>query len=350
MKQYGDLSILMSLALGASMTLGCGDDAAPASSSTPGGSGGQSVVAGGTSAIASAGTAGSSTTAGSSAQGGSGGGSSAGSSSGGAAGGGLGTVGNGGSSSGGAAGGSGGSGGSGGAGADPMPFGPVTCSPVFETACKPQIHFTNGDPNGRGKVFAELLPNIETTMQDITCTVCSIIYRDPDEIPQNKRWTEVTLDLNEYDGVAATGGGKISFSLNYIEGQSGNKPRAKTEFLGVLLHEAVHLYQNYGTGGTGEGMADYVRIRVGYYEPGRRGPGGSWHDAYTTSGFFYSWLAGPCQYHQDSRAMHDVNIGYLINKTLGQNGDPFANVSALFEQEFGKSADALWTEYQAAIE
>lgn len=245
--------------------------------------------------------------------------------------------------------GSAGAGGMGGGGAANMPYGVVSCQPAFETACKPKIVFENGDPGGRGKVFTDVIPNVEATMKDIACTACSMLYRNPSEIPQNKHPSTITLKLDDHGGVAQAGGGTIQFDLTYINGYADDTPeRTKREMLGVLQHETVHLYQNYGTGGTGEGLADLVRARTGYYERSRWRPGGSWKNAYTDSGFFYSWLTGPCVFHSETRAVHDFDLPYKINKALaGTDGDEaFTAVDNLLKQTFGKSADELWAEYQ----
>lgn len=242
-----------------------------------------------------------------------------------------------------------GTGGDGTGGAD-SPYGPISCSPVFEEACTPEIEFENQEPDGRGAIFNTVIPDPVATMQDIACTVCSILYRDPSEIPENKHPSKIRLVLDFHGGVAQAGGDQIQFDLNYIDNYSdASESEATTEMMGVLVHETVHLYQNYGNGGTGEGMADYVRIRTGFYEQGRRGPGGSWQDAYTTSGFFYSWLAGPCVYHMDGRTPHNKDIGYLLNKALGEGGDPYDQVDSVLKAEFGKTADELWDEYQMAL-
>jgi len=118
--------------------------------------------------------------------------------------------------------------------------------------------------------------------------------------------------------------------------------------LGVLQHETVHLYQNYGNGGTGEGMADLVRTRKGYYQRNRWTKGGSWKDPYTTSGFFYSWLTGPCAFHSETLPAHDMNLPYKLNKALGntQGEAAYTAVNDLLKQTFGRDADSLWTEYQ----
>jgi hypothetical protein len=225
----------------------------------------------------------------------------------------------------------------------------TTCQPAFETACKPKIEFVNGEPDGRGKVFTNVVPDVETTLKDIACIVCSMLYRDPSEIPTNKRPGTIKLILDTHGGVAQAGGGQIQFDLGYIGGYSDkSEAETKQEMLGVLQHETVHLYQNYGNNGTGEGLADLVRTRKGYYQRNRWRKGGSWKDAYTTSGFFYSWLTGPCAFHQEALPAHDVELPYKLNKALtNKSGDAaYTAVDDLLKQVFNRGADALWQEYQ----
>ncbi len=320
---------------GSSTTAGSGGSAATVGGTTGGETGGSGSLTGGSGGTPSGGSAGSST------NGGSGGGSGG---SGGSTGGSGGSSGGSGGSGGGSAG-TGGSGGGGGLG----PFGVTSCQPAFETACKPEIEFVNGDPGGRGKVFTDAIPDVEGTMKEIACTACSMLYRMPSEIPQNKHPSKIRLVLDEHGGVAQAGGGQIQFDLNYINGYAG-KPadQVKREMMGVLQHETVHLYQNYGNGGTGEGLADLVRARTGYYERNRWRSGGSWKDAYTTSGNFYSWLTGPCTFHSETRPVHDLDLPYKLNKALANtNGDgAYTAVDNLLKATFNKSADELWTEYQ----
>jgi hypothetical protein len=347
MKQHRDLSLwLLTLIAGSSAaSVACVDDvggpvdvgmgtsgtmtggtSAGEGGSGPAGTGGVPVTMGGSSATAGmAPVAGTAPVAGSGGMGGGGAG--------------------GGGGSAGAAGG-GGTGGVAGIG----PFGIVSCQPAFEVACKPNIVFENGDPNGRGKVFTNAVPDVETTMKDIACTACSILYRTPDEIPNNKHPSTITLKLDDHGGVAQAGGGQIQFDLDYINSYANRTPEViKREMLGVLQHETVHLYQNYGTGGTGEGLADLVRARTGYYERSRwRANEGDWMTAYTASGNFYSWLTGPCVLHMEHRAMHDLDLPYKINKALaGVSGNAsFTAVNKLLMTTFGKSAEELWDEYQ----
>jgi hypothetical protein len=255
------------------------------------------------------------------------------------------------SGGGGAGGGGAGAGGAGGSagGSTIGPFGIVSCQPAFEVACKPNIEFVNGDPTGRGKVFTDAIPDVTTTMKSIACTVCSIIYRSPDEIPQNKHPSTIKLVLDEHGGVAQAGGGQIQFDLNYINSYKDRPADViKQEMMGVLQHETVHLYQNYGNTGTGEGAADLVRARTGYYPKSRWRSEGDWMTPYTASGNFYSWLTGPCSFHTQSYSAHDLDFPYKMNKVLaGKSGDAaFTAMRELIQTTFAKSVDTLWDEYQ----
>lgn len=346
MKQHRHLSLWLVTLVGCSAAalVACGDDLGTVGDEMGGSgtmtagtgtgvAGSSSAGSGGTPGVATGGnpSAGTSSTAGT-ATGGTG----------------TGTAGSAAGGSGGSAG--GGSAGSGGSGGNTIgPFGITSCQPAFEVTCKPKIEFTNGDPNGRGKVFTNVITNVEATMKDIACITCSMLYRTPDEIPKNKHPSTIKLVLDDHGGVAQAGGGTIQFDLDYINGYA-NRTEAviKQEMLGVLQHETVHLYQNYGNGGTGEGLADLVRTRMGYYPRSRWNKGGSWKDAYTTSGFFYSWLTGPCAFHSETYSANDLDFPYKLNKALGNtSGDAaYTAVNNLLMLTFGQSADALWTEYQ----
>jgi hypothetical protein len=359
MKQHRDLSLwLVTLVgCGAFASIACGDAAGTESDGGSGSGGTANMTAGTGSGVSGSGTslggggAGTSTAGSGSVTAGTApvagtmsGGTSAGGASGGSGGASLG---------GGGSGGSGGAslGGSGGSGGNALgPFGIVSCQPKFEVACKPPIVFTNGDPTDRGKVFTDVVPDVTAAEQQIACTACSILYRDPSEIPNNKHPAQIKIILDTHGGVAQAGGDQIQFDLDYIAGYKGKSPDVvKQEMLGVLQHETVHLYQNYGNGGTGEGEADLVRARTGYYPKSRWRKGeGTWKDAYTASGNFYSWLTGPCSYHSTFYPNHDLDFPYKLNKALaGKSGDAaYDAVTALLQASFGKGPDELWTEYQ----
>jgi hypothetical protein len=242
-------------------------------------------------------------------------------------------------------GGSAGSAGSAGSGGSPDTTNPMDCLPAFQEVCGPEINFDNQDPGNSGN-FDAVIPDVETTMKWAACTVCSIMYRTPDEVPRTHDTINFVID--NHDGVAYAGGNEIHLSTNHIMNY-GNPDSALVEFRGVMVHETAHLYQVNGGSSDGaliEGVADFVRIRVGLYGDGRRGQGGSWDDAYTTSGFFFSWLAGPCNYHEDHHPQNDLDIGYRINAVINQGKSA---VQSEIETTFGTDIDSLWNQYQDAI-
>lgn len=69
-----------------------------------------------------------------------------------------------------------------------------------------------------------------------------------------------------YDGVAATGGGRIVYNPKWFDKHPGD--------IDVVTHEVMHVVQNYGrSNGPGwltEGIADYVRFKYGVDNPGAK--------------------------------------------------------------------------------
>jgi len=241
--------------------------------------------------------------------------------------------------------GSAGSAGAGGSGGSADTSNPMDCLPAFQEVCGPQIVFQNDDPGNSGN-FDAVIPDVETTMQWAACTVCSIMYRSPDEVPRTH--DTITFVIDNHDGVAYAGGSEIHLSTGHIQNYP-NPDSALVEFRGVMVHETAHLYQVNGGSSDGaliEGMADFVRVRAGYYGPGRCGGGDSWDGAYTISGCFFSWLAGPCEYHEQHHPQNDLEIGYRINALMS---DGKAAIQQEIETTFGTDIDTLWTQYQDAI-
>jgi hypothetical protein len=347
-------TLLAGLHLCSVLVAGCasdggGDDDPNGSAGT---SAGMSSAAGNGAAAGAAGTGGAGTsgtagTAGSSGAGTGGRGGNAGTA--GASGsgtGGTGTAGTAGTGNAGASGSTAGTGGaSGSAGAAGNPGDDPACNTAFIDAgkCDPQIEFQNDEADGDGAMFDEVIPDAVATMKEVACRVCTILYRDPDEVTRNP--ATIRLRIYDFEGVANAGGGNINFSSRHIANYDEPED-ARFEFVGVLLHEVTHLYQfNDGGGGLVEGMADFVRIRAGHHRMSRRSPGGAWTDAYTTSGFFFSWLAGPGALQEDGREPADPDIGWAINQQMNGNWS-----EQVFEDRLGETVDALWDEYQQAID
>jgi len=222
---------------------------------------------------------------------------------------------------------------------------PSACNTAFIAAdtCNPEIVFDNDEAAGDGAMFDQVIPDPIATMKDVICQICTTLYRDPSEVPRDPE--TVHLRIYDFDGVANAGGSDINFSSRHIANYDDPQD-ARFEYIGVLVHEATHLYQanNDGDGALIEGMADFVRIRAGHHRMDRRDVGGAWTDAYTTSGFFFSWLAGPGGLQTDGRVPSDPDIGWAINQQI--NGDWSEQV---FIDRLGVDVDTLWEEYQDAI-
>jgi hypothetical protein len=222
----------------------------------------------------------------------------------------------------------------------------------MKAACTPDVDVTIAEPNGRGKAFTDAIPDAVAAMQNAACVACSMLYRTPDEIPQQFRHQTLKLFIEGDAGVAYAipEAGEIHFDHQYISDVAGRSSAEETlqEFTGVLAHETAHLYQNYGEFHTGEGMADWLRVRVGYYQPGRCGPGGDWMGGYTTTGCFFSWLTGPSAYLSKHHPDADLELGFDINKVLGDRGAD--GVPDLLMEKFGASVDELWDQYQQDVQ
>jgi len=231
-----------------------------------------------------------------------------------------------------------------GTGGMPDPGEAAACNPAFAAAnkCNPPIMFMNEEADGDGAMFDQVIPDAVATMKDVACRVCTLLYRDPAEVTRAP--SMIRLRIYDFDGVANAGGGVISFSSRHIANYD-DPDDARFEYIGVLIHETTHLYQfDDGGGGLVEGMADFVRIRAGHHRLNRRNPGGAWTDAYTTSGFFFSWLAGPGGLQPDGRVPADPDIGWAINQQMKDTWS-----EQVFEERLGMTVDQLWTEYQNEI-
>jgi hypothetical protein len=230
-------------------------------------------------------------------------------------------------------------------GDDDDPVSPNRCLPKMESVCKVPVEFSNDGAPTFDKTFPE---GGEAAMQEALCTICSILFKEPEDVKGNPK--QVSLKIYAFDGVANASpqSGHINFSSNHIENFSGSSAEdAYTELFGVLVHEGHHLFQasNTGPGGMVEGMADYVRIRAELYGPNRKPQkGGNWDSPYTTGGFFFSYLHGANKLHDIEYSSPDPQSGRALHARQMSNW----NVSA-FQEIFGKDVSELWNEYQGDI-
>jgi hypothetical protein len=104
----------------------------------------------------------------------------------------------------------------------------------------------------------------------------------------------VHVYIEYIDGVGYTSGKEIHLNVDYFN--KYDESNFYKEFMGVLIHEMVHVYQYnaLGTapGGIIEGVADYVRLRSGFAPKhwGILKPTAKWDDGYETTGYFFDWI------------------------------------------------------------
>ena len=206
---------------------------------------------------------------------------------------------------------------------------------AVDALCTPKVVYTNQVPTSAGGMrFDKYITDVTATMQAHSRTICRYIFRKPEDVNKN---AQVTVLIDNLNGVAQTGGARIEFSAPYIAGIGGNDAAISFEIDGVLVHEATHIWQyDNGGGALVEAMADYVRYRSGFDKLSRRRTGGNWSDPYTVGGFFIAWV-------EDK---YDKDWGYKVNMGMKTQGFSYPK---LIQDTFGKSADALWAEYQAEI-
>ncbi|THF94277.1 hypothetical protein TEA_023428 [Camellia sinensis var. sinensis] len=137
------------------------------------------------------------------------------------------------------------------------------------------------------------------------------------------------------NGVAYTRDDEIHISANYIQRYLGD---IKTEITGVVYHEMTHVWQwdrspqTVAPRGLIEGVADFVRLKVGYAPSHwmKPGQGNQWDQGYNVIARFLDYC--------DS-----IRNGFVaeLNKKIrnGYSADYFVEL-------LGKIVDQLWSDYK----
>lgn len=136
-----------------------------------------------------------------------------------------------------------------------------------------------------------------------------------------------------YNGVAATGGGRITGSVKYF--------KAHPDDFGAMVHETVHVVQSYrGRGNPGwlvEGIADYERFFK--YEPGKLGPlnpnRARYDDSYRVTAAFLAYVT----------EKHDKETVRKLNAAMREG----KYTEELFKGLTGKSVKELNEEWRASL-
>lgn len=149
----------------------------------------------------------------------------------------------------------------------------------------------------------------------------------------------------EYKGIAATAGTHVMVSPTWIKSQNARGP--VNEAVGSVIHELVHVVQQYGRGGRRnpmpgyltEGIADYIRwwkfepeaVRRPVRPVKRDGQPASYTDSYQTTAAFLEYVA----------KNRDHEIVVKLN-AVGREG---TYSPELWKKYTGKTVDELWNEF-----
>jgi len=176
------------------------------------------------------------------------------------------------------------------------------------------------------KAFHEVIPDVLRRHYPL---MLSLLTAEGDTLP-----TQVTFSVRPgVDVPAYASGSRIVLSAEWFAGNPGD--------LGCLVHEFAHLVQSYprspdDAGWVVEGIADYVRYRVGADErwriPDSYREGTHYTNGYGVTAAFLLYL----ERHYDAELVTKLNRA-LKSGTYRQ---------ALFEQYTGKPVDDLWEEYR----
>lgn len=136
-------------------------------------------------------------------------------------------------------------------------------------------------------------------------------------------------------GVAAAGGNRISCSPKWFQDHP--------EDLGAIVHELVHVVQQYRRGPRPgwlvEGIADYIRFY--HYEPKKARPHpnperAKYSDSYRTTGHFLNW----------AQEKYDKNLVIKLNAAC-RNA---RYNEGLWKEYTGKTLDELGQEWKASLQ
>ncbi len=182
--------------------------------------------------------------------------------------------------------------------------------------------------------FTSLDPDFDPALKKRMVETFFIIY--PKLIKEYNKGADKEVNFvidPAYDGVAATGGGRIVYSPAYFKKNPGD--------IDVVTHEAMHVVQAYkgrsGPGWITEGIADYVRYKFGVDNKGAGWalpefkPTQKYDNSYRITARFFVWI---------ERQGHKDFVQKLDAAMRGQ-----AYTKEFWKEQTGKNLDELWTAY-----
>ncbi|MBS7563722.1 secretory protein [Mucilaginibacter sp. Bleaf8] len=162
------------------------------------------------------------------------------------------------------------------------------------------------------------------------------VYPKLEKEYNSKTSEEVTFIIDTaYDGVAETGGGRVTFSSKYMTKHPAD--------IDVVTHEVMHIIQDYGDGaGPGwltEGIADYARFKFGVDNKGAGWqlpdykPSQNYDNAYRITARFLVWI--------------EKKLKPDLVKSFDEQLRSHTFTDESWKKETGKTVDELWVSYSA---
>ena len=188
--------------------------------------------------------------------------------------------------------------------------------------------------NGYTLVFLNNDTNLVASVKQRLIEAFFTVYPVEAEMYNKQTIKKVVFFMDpEYKGVAATSGDIVRFNPQYFHNNPGD--------IDVVTHEVMHIVQAYpGNAGPGwltEGIADYVRFKVGIDNKGAQwtlpnfSAKQNYENAYRVTARFLVWL----EKNKMKGIVKQLDID-MRTKTYN---------SQIWKQLTGKTVDELWSEY-----
>lgn len=211
----------------------------------------------------------------------------------------------------------------------------ATCSPIHAVEYQ-AFNYAAGTPGGTRFENEIGIPYTQQTLQVASDFILRSFKQS--EFGNNGKNVEyVSVIVAGFAGSPAyTINNNIYVNSNYIQDFSGD---VRNEVVGILYHEATHIWQWYGNGeapkGLTEGIADYMRLKAGFASPKwvPRGAGSGWDDGYAVTAYFLDYCNG----------LRDGFVADLNAMMKDYYSDDF------FVQLLKKSVDQLWNDYKSGF-
>lgn len=183
-------------------------------------------------------------------------------------------------------------------------------------------------------VFINKDPNIAKDLQSkLTQTFFAVYPKLVKAYNKNAKKEVIFVVDTAYKAVAEASGGRILFSAGYM--------KAHPTDVDIVTHEGMHVVQEYGYGSgpvwLTEGIADYVRYKLGYDNVGSKwtlpafSSSQSYKNSYRITARFFVWL--------------EENVKKDLIKTLDDQLRRKAYTQQSWVDLTGKSLDQLWDDY-----